>query len=129
MKKVDIALKEVEVVAVDKVNKVVSLFIRYSIGNKEKTTTHSAKLTDPEEVSEIILKKLRDLEGEQGLGFGDDILSGITITSIVNEDIVSEKLSFFLSKFKEKLKDFERTKVATNYLNKLHDMKNQKVTF
>ncbi|MDD5331213.1 MAG: hypothetical protein PHE43_00105 [Candidatus Nanoarchaeia archaeon] len=129
MKKVELELKEVEVLSVDKITKQVNLAIKYFSNSEYKTLNYAIKFGDVEEISEEIMKTIRTREKTVDIGFGDDILSGFTIVSFKDEDRSQEKLMQFLNKFKEKLRGFERNKSADNYLDKFHEMKNQKMSF
>ncbi|MDD5253686.1 MAG: hypothetical protein PHG05_01100 [Candidatus Nanoarchaeia archaeon] len=129
MNKLNIALKEVEIINVDKISKAMTLSIRYKVENREKLINHNTKLKDAELMSEEIFKRIRETEDRNSIDLSDDILSNITLISFDNQEDVEAKLIGFLSRFKEQLKNFEKTKTATNYLDKYHSLKNQKVNF
>lgn len=131
MRKIDVELKGIKVMSFSPSKKEVSFVIMFNDGKeKEVTKTIPVGAGKGSDAALEVIKDIRKVETRLNAEFdGKAVLDSYINIVIKNEDDVTEKLGFFMSKVFEKVRTIQNQSVADGYMNLISQVNSMKIEF
>ncbi len=129
MKKINVELREIKVASFSPSRQEVSFVILFNDG-KEKEITKTSEIIKGSDAALEVIKAIRKVETRLNAEFdGKVVLDNYTNIIIKNEEKITEKLTFFLSKVFEKIRMIQNQQVADGYMNLINQVNSMKQEF
>jgi len=127
MKSVVINILKVEIVRVDPRTRLVDIQIDYSANDSRKISMIKTEVKDVEETASKLLKYLRKKEDNSKEGY--NVLDGLYVIKITDEELIEEKLGHFFGRVLDKISAVTNKRSADNFLNMYSSLNGQKIEF
>jgi len=129
MKIINVELEKIRVSDLSVRNGLVFLEIFFDDG-KKKEISRNTKIENPDREAENIIKEIRQMEKNINQEFnGEKFFDSYTNVVIQDEEKVTEKMTGFLKKIKDKMVEVRSLKDATGFLDKINAIKLMKLEF
>lgn len=128
MKKVEIKLKNLEVIDHLLKEDIVKIKMEYSCKDKKEIIGINLKIEPKVVMAEKVLKLIREHEREKNYIPKWDVIEDILIINILDYEDVSESLEHFFGKLCDTVKNVKKTRFADGYLNTLNAVKGMKLS-
>ena len=126
MKEVNIKIKEIRVVDFSARD----CSAEFEIYFDKYKTVKKLVIDDPSELAhDLIVEIRRKVKEANKRPESDDILDNIVTVRVEKEEEVINKLSLFLGKLADKINEIKSTKMASNYMNSVSNVKNMGLVF
>ena len=126
MKTINVKFKQINVTNFSTRDETVELEILFNNYKTIKTLV----IDDPEEIANnLIIEVRRKVKEINQRPASDNILDNILTITIENEERIINKISMFLAKLSDKIKEIKHLTESGNYLNSISLLKSMKLEF